>query len=45
MAEKNRFEESFDGELAEGWTWMWEVAEAWRIGDGVLHVRTLPGTL
>ena len=45
MAEKNRFEESFDGELAEGWTWMWEVAEAWRVEDGVLHVRALPGTL
>ncbi len=45
MTEKNRFEESFDGKLAKGWTWMWESPEAWRVGDGVLHVRALPGTL
>jgi len=39
------FEENFVSELDQDWTWVHEKPTAWRIGDGVLHLRTLPGTL
>ena len=39
------FEETFDGGFAEDWVWLREVPAAWRVGDGVLSLRSLPGTL
>jgi len=37
------FEDGFDGKLAEGWTWLRENPEAWRIRDGALEIRVEPG--
>jgi regulation of enolase protein 1 (concanavalin A-like superfamily) len=45
MSEQQIFEESFDGGLERAWRWVREAPEAWRIEDGVLQLRTLPGTL
>ncbi|MBN1248736.1 MAG: hypothetical protein JXC32_13840 [Anaerolineae bacterium] len=45
MSKSNVFEEPFEGTLREGWTFIAEAPEAVRVGDGVLHLRTLPGTL
>lgn len=39
------FEESFDGGFAEDWGWLREEPAASRVGDGVLYLRSLPGTL
>ncbi len=41
--EKVLFEEKFAGKLAEGWAWEREDAAAWRVADGVLEIRVLPG--
>ena len=38
-----RFEERFDGELADGWSWRQENPSAWRIRDGALEIRVEPG--
>jgi regulation of enolase protein 1 (concanavalin A-like superfamily) len=45
MTETLVFEEEFEGALERDWRWVREEPEAWRLEDGVLHVRTLPGTL
>lgn len=45
MSKQQLFEDNFGGGLKEGWRWVREDPEAWRIEDGVLHIRTLPGTL
>jgi len=37
------FEDTFDGKLARGWTWIKESKDAWRIKDGGLEFRVLPG--
>ena len=37
------FEDSFDGKPAEGWTWLRENPDAWRIADGALEIRVEPG--
>ena len=37
------FEDSFDQKLGEGWTWLREDADAWRIEDGGLEIRVVPG--
>jgi cytochrome c len=39
------FEEAFRGRLSEGWKWIREDAAAWKLDEGALHVRTLPGSL
>jgi regulation of enolase protein 1 (concanavalin A-like superfamily) len=39
------FEENFGEKLGQGWTWVHEEPAAWKIVDGALHLRTLPGTL
>ena len=39
------FEEHFTGKLGEEWSWVREVARAWRIDEGALVLRTLPGYL
>ncbi len=37
------FEDTFDGKLAAGWTWLREHREAWRLSDGALEIRVEPG--
>jgi len=37
------FEDRFDERLADGWSWLREEAEAWRLKDGALEIRLLPG--
>ena len=37
------FADSFQGRLAEGWSWLRELPGAWRIREGGLEIRALPG--
>ena len=37
------FEDKFDGKLGDGWTWLHENPDAWRIKDGALEIRVEPG--
>jgi len=37
------FEDTFDGKPAEGWTWLRENPDAWRIKDNALEIRVEPG--
>jgi hypothetical protein len=37
------FEDSFDSELGDGWTWLRENPDAWRIREGALEIRVEPG--
>lgn len=37
------FMDSFSGGPADGWTWLREEPEAWRIRDEALEIRLLPG--
>ena len=37
------FEDRFEGKLAEGWTWIRENPDAWRIAEGALEIRVEPG--
>ncbi len=37
------FEDRFDGKLAEGWTWLRENPDAWRLRDGALEIAIEPG--
>lgn len=37
------FEERFDGRLGEGWTWLRENPDAWRLRDGGLEIKVEPG--
>ena len=39
------FEENFVLELDQNWIWVHENPEAWKLEDGVLYLRVLPGTL
>ncbi|MBI5725307.1 MAG: hypothetical protein HZA50_15215 [Planctomycetes bacterium] len=39
------FEDRFSGRLGEGWSWLREDPEAWRLEDGELLIRSLPGAL
>ena len=39
------FEDHFNGRLGEGWSWVRETPGAWRIRDGALEFRILPGNL
>lgn len=39
------FEESFDGKLSEGWSWIREDASAWKIEGGTLRILPQPGTI
>jgi regulation of enolase protein 1 (concanavalin A-like superfamily) len=45
MTDNVIFEETFDGGFAEDWGWLREESTASRVGEGVLHLRSLPGTL
>lgn len=45
MSDNVIFEEKFEGSFADDWTWLREVPEASKVGDGVLYLRALPGTL
>ncbi len=38
------FEDNFSGKLGEGWQWLRERPEHWRIADGSLIIDTLPGS-
>ena len=37
------FHDTFDGKPAEGWTWLRENPDAWRVEDGGLEIRVEPG--
>jgi regulation of enolase protein 1 (concanavalin A-like superfamily) len=39
------FEENFTGSLDPDWIWVHEQSKSWKVADGALHLRTLPGTL
>lgn len=40
---KPLFEDKFDGTLGNGWSWLNEDPQAWRIGKEGLEIRALPG--
>jgi hypothetical protein len=44
-AEKLLFQDSFKGKLGEGWSWVREHREAWRVSDRGLEVRIEPGNM
>ncbi|MFH1922461.1 MAG: hypothetical protein ABIP48_21580 [Planctomycetota bacterium] len=37
------FEDRFEGKLGEGWTWIRENPDAWRIAEGALEICVEPG--
>jgi len=37
------FEDRFEAEPGEGWEWIREDADAWRVKDGALEIRVQPG--
>ena len=37
------FADSFDAKLGDGWAWLRENPQAWRIRDGGLEIRVEPG--
>lgn len=37
------FEDSFDKKLSDGWTWLRENKDTWRIKDGALEIQVEPG--
>jgi regulation of enolase protein 1 (concanavalin A-like superfamily) len=37
------FEDTFDEKLGDGWTWLRENTDFWRIKDGALEIRVEPG--
>src|SRR5687768_13364669 len=37
------FEDTFDKRPGEGWTWVRENRDAWRVKDGALEIRVEPG--
>jgi regulation of enolase protein 1 (concanavalin A-like superfamily) len=39
------FHDDFNGKLAEGWSWVRELREAWRVSAKGLEVRVLPGNM
>ncbi len=41
--EKVLIEDSFDGKMSDGWTWLRESPEDWRLRDGALEIRVQPG--
>lgn len=41
--ERTIFEDRFDGRLGEGWTWLRENPDAWRLQDGGLEIKVEPG--
>ncbi|MCX7872612.1 MAG: hypothetical protein N2487_04940 [Verrucomicrobiae bacterium] len=43
IAEEVVFEETFDGKLKDGWRWIREESEDWRIKDGALEICVRPG--
>ena len=40
-----RFEEDFETEMDRDWKWVHEEPGAWKVEEGALHLRALPGTL
>lgn len=44
-AEEVLFKDDFAGKLGEGWSWIREAREAWRVTDRGLELRVLPGNL
>ncbi|MBN2476435.1 MAG: hypothetical protein JXB62_17610 [Pirellulales bacterium] len=39
------FADDFADKLAEGWRWIREDRQAWRLADGALQIRTQPGNM
>lgn len=37
------FKDSFDQKLGDGWTWLRERTDDWRVNDGALEIRVQPG--
>src|SRR5262245_8223627 len=45
QADEFLFEDNFQGKLGEGWSWLREHREAWRIKEGALEIRLEPGNM
>lgn len=45
MDHETFFEDDFEDGLRQGWSWVREMPDAWQVTEGVLRLRTLPGTL
>jgi regulation of enolase protein 1 (concanavalin A-like superfamily) len=45
MADEILFEDLFEGKLGDGWSWVREHREAWRVSGRGLEVRVEPGNL
>jgi len=45
VAAETVFVERFQGKLGDGWRWLREQPDAWRISPGGLEVRMLPGNM
>lgn len=43
--DKPLFEEKFQKKLSDGWTWVREDAKGWKLTEGALEIRALPGAL
>ena len=39
------FSDDFNGKLGEGWSWVREHPEAWRVRSGALEVKLEPGNM
>jgi len=39
------FQETFNGQLKEGWSWLRENKAAWRVGTNALEIRVEPGNM
>src|ERR1044072_102187 len=44
-ADKDLFRDEFKGTLGDGWSWIREHREAWRVSDRGLEVRVEPGNM
>ena len=44
-AEEVLFQDDFKGKLGQGWSWIREHRQTWRVTDGALEVRVQPGNM
>ena len=45
QADEFLFEDNFQGKLGEGWSWLREHREAWRLKEHALEIRVEPGNM
>ena len=39
------FEDPFDDKLKDGWSWVREDPQGWKVADGALQIRVQPGNM